>query len=93
MIAWLLAGIFTGTTATAALAVWRRLRFMPWKNEIAAMSGEVHTLPVRDLVEHELNDECVCGPTGEAVPRDDGSTGWHYVHHSLDGREQWENED
>ena len=53
------------------------------------MSGDViHTYPVNDLVEHELEGEgCVCGPDVEAVFRDDGSNGWLVKHHSLDGRE------
>lgn len=33
------------------------------------------------------NDGCPCGPRVEAVMRDDGSNGWLYIHHSLDGRE------
>jgi hypothetical protein len=41
----------------------------------------VHTYPVADLV------DCPCGPTTEAVFREDGSNGWHVIHHSLDGRE------
>lgn len=40
-----------------------------------------------DLIAHEIDENCVCGPTPEAVKRDDGSVGWLYVHHSLDGRE------
>lgn len=49
----------------------------------------VHVYPDRDLVEHEVEgDGCVCGPTVEPVPRDDGSYGWLMVHHSLDGRER-----
>jgi len=40
-----------------------------------------------DLIEHELTDDCPCGPTPEPVKCDDGSVGWVYVHHSLDGRE------
>lgn len=48
--------------------------------------GEVHVLPVGDVVEH-LFDECPCGPSTEPVPRDDGSMGWLITHHSLDGRE------
>jgi len=51
----------------------------------------VHTYPVADLIEHETEGEaCPCGPTTEPVPRDDGSTGWLLIHHSLDGREQKE---
>lgn len=41
-----------------------------------------------DLVEHELTENCVCGPTALPVKDEtDGSVGWVYVHHSLDGRE------
>ena len=51
----------------------------------------VHTYPVGDLIEHDTDtDGCVCGPTIEAVFRDDGSNGWHVLHHSLDGREHHE---
>ncbi len=55
------------------------------------MSAPVHTYPLSDLVEHELEgDGCVCGPTLIPVEREDGSIGWLVVHHSLDGREQRE---
>lgn len=50
----------------------------------------VHVLPVADLVEHEISDTCICGPSVEAVFRDDGSNGWVVSHNSLDGREQHE---
>ena len=30
---------------------------------------------------------CPCGPTTEAVTREDGSNGWLVVHHSIDGRQ------
>ena len=54
-------------------------------------SDTYHVYPVGDIVEHETTgDGCICGPTTEAVPRDDGSYGWLIVHHSLDGREQKE---
>jgi hypothetical protein len=56
------------------------------------MSGEIHVKPVGDLIEHESTEECVCGPATEAVFRDDGSTGWMVVHHSLDGREATEHD-
>ena len=48
----------------------------------------VHTYPVADLIEH-LTDggDCPCGPTTEPVQREDGTFGWHVLHHSLDGRE------
>lgn len=44
----------------------------------------------QDLVKHETSEDCVCGPTVEPVKDDDGSVGWLYVHHSLDGREKAE---
>jgi hypothetical protein len=47
----------------------------------------VHVTPCGDLVVHDLDEECVCGPTHHPVQRDDGSVGWMMVHHSLDGRE------
>lgn len=57
------------------------------------MNDTVHTFPVNDLIEHDTSgEECVCGPTVEAVMYDDGSNGWHVLHHSLDGRESNEGE-
>lgn len=50
-------------------------------------SGDVHVVPIGDLIVHGER-ECMCGPTIEAVFRDDGSNGWLVTHHSLDGREQ-----
>jgi hypothetical protein len=52
----------------------------------------VHVLPISDQIEHTLDEDCPCGPTTEAVFRDDGSNGWLVTHHSLDGREQRETE-
>lgn len=50
-------------------------------------SGEVHVTPIGDAISHEKNEDCACGPSAEAVVRDDGSVGWLLTHHSLDGRE------
>ena len=50
---------------------------------------EVHTVPIDDLINH-LVEDCPCGPSVEPVPREDGSMGWLLIHHSLDGREQYE---
>lgn len=52
--------------------------------------GDVHVYPAGDLILHEVTEDCPCGPRPEPVPRDDGSTGWVLVHHSLDGREHAE---
>jgi hypothetical protein len=56
------------------------------------MSLERHVIPRDDLIEHESDSDCVCEPECEPVDRDDGSIGWLYIHHSLDGREQHETE-
>lgn len=56
-----------------------------------------HVWPDKDVVEHLVagtgaNDaECICGPSVTPVVREaDGSVGWIYTHHSLDGRERFE---
>ncbi|WP_375425477.1 hypothetical protein [uncultured Friedmanniella sp.] len=52
----------------------------------------VHVTPFNDLLEHEVDDDgsCVCGPTIEPAPRNNGSYGWSIIHHTLDGRESAE---
>lgn len=48
-----------------------------------------HVYPQADVIEHATaGEDCVCGPTIEAIKRDDGSIGWLRIHHSLDGREK-----
>jgi hypothetical protein len=54
------------------------------------VDNSLHVHPVDDLAEHELTDDCWCGPEQRLVPRADGSDGWLVIHHSLDGREQHE---
>lgn len=52
------------------------------------MTGQiVHAVPRGDLVQHEVTETCVCGPTVEPVKREDGAVGWVAIHHSIDGRE------
>ena len=59
--------------------------------ETQSVSADVyHVMPYRDVIEHHTTDECPCGPTLNPVKRDDGSIGWSYTHHSLDGREKCE---
>ena len=53
-------------------------------------ADELHIHPVGDLIEHEVTDDCPCGPETQPVKRDDGSVGWLVVHNSLDGREKRE---
>ncbi len=52
----------------------------------------IHVVPIADLIDHDMNPECACGPQTEAVWRDDGSNGWLISHASLDGREDGEPE-
>ena len=54
------------------------------------MSNTLHVSPVGDLIDHDTDDDCPCGPRTEPVRREDGSMGWVVVHHSLDGRESGE---
>jgi hypothetical protein len=49
------------------------------------MSGTAHVHPLNDLIEHEMDDDCPCGPRQEPVKSHDGSVGWLVVHHPLDG--------
>lgn len=51
-------------------------------------ADDYHVTPNGDVIEHDTSDECSCGPTVDPVERDDGSIGWVYIHHSLDGREK-----
>ena len=54
-------------------------------------SAHHHLYPNDDLIEHDVDGgDCICGPTTEAVFRDDGSNWWLTAHHSLDGREHRE---
>jgi hypothetical protein len=57
--------------------------------EVYELQSGVHVVPHHgsDLVIHTLDEDCICGPTTEAGWRPDGSNGWLYTHHSLDGRE------
>lgn len=38
-----------------------------------------HVYPIQDIVEHELTDDCVCGPEFE----DQENGCWLVVHHGL----------
>lgn len=44
--------------------------------------------PLNDVIEHDVDgqDACACGPLVEPVQRRDGSIGWVYTHHAVDGR-------
>ena len=63
-----------------------------WQCIEGLQPGTAIVHPLNDIIEHDVDgeDACVCGPRVEPVPRDNGSNGWLYTHHSLDGREQSE---
>lgn len=63
-----------------------------WERIEGLTFGTVIVHPLADLIEHDIDgeDRCPCGPRVEPAPRPDGSFGWLYVHHSLDGRERYE---
>lgn len=50
-------------------------------------ANENHVIPHNDTIDHQADHTCICGPRCEVIKRADGSTGWLYIHHSLDGRE------
>ncbi len=56
------------------------------------MVGVLHVVPLGDAVEHSADDDCVCGPSLKPIAGKDGSIVWLMVHHSLDGREQTEDD-
>ncbi len=50
----------------------------------------LHVVPRGDLIEHDTDESCPCGPTPRPEKAADGSVSWTIVHHSLDGREMAE---
>jgi hypothetical protein len=50
-------------------------------------TAPLHILPVGDLIEHERDEGCVCGPIETVLHRADGSDTRAFSHMSLDGRE------
>lgn len=61
--------------------------------------GVQHVVPTEDLIEHNTEPSCICGPQLAVVPVEVliGETpteaeGHVYVHHSLDGRERDEDD-
>jgi hypothetical protein len=62
---------------------------MSWQ-PIRLPIDEVHVMPVGDVIEHELDEHCFCGPTFTPIDCEDGSINWVYTHHSADGREHSE---
>jgi hypothetical protein len=65
---------------------------MTWEAIAGLRPGTAHVHPLGDAVTHDVDSDgdCPCGPAVEPEFRADGSNGWVYVHHSLDGREHRE---
>jgi hypothetical protein len=59
---------------------------MSWTAERLAR-GLVHVAPIGDVIAHDLDEDCVCGPSVEIIPNPDGPDGYMWTHHALDGRE------
>lgn len=47
-------------------------------------------IPLNDLIGHEDNGTCICGPTWKPIHIPGGPAQRMLVHHSLDGREHHE---
>lgn len=62
---------------TPDLAEWDEI----WISE-EAIGELMHITPVNDLVAHELDPDCVCGPYWEDL----GKGNFLVAHHALDGR-------
>jgi len=57
-----------------------------WSNPVRASDGRYHVLPIADLIAHEADTDCVCGPTCLPVVSNGTVTGFTYSHNALDGR-------
>jgi hypothetical protein len=49
-------------------------------------SRTIHLRPRNDLIEHEFDDDCVCGPKVTPTSANDGGMAWISEHQALDGR-------
>ena len=49
---------------------------------------DVHPDTGKDAIDHESNDDCVCGPTTVPLPTSDGEVWWLNMHHGLTIGEQ-----
>lgn len=49
--------------------------------------SDVHVHCVTEGIAHELSYDCWCGPECVPIESDDGSIGYLYQHHTIDGRE------
>lgn len=48
---------------------------------------EVHVVPIDDIIDHDCDDRCICGPTEELCVENGQYEGSVIMHPSLDGRE------
>ncbi len=59
---------------------------MLWRTTQVPSEGAVHVHPLKDLVQHELTDDCVCGPRTELHKGSGKPDLYAFIHHALDGR-------
>lgn len=59
-----------------------------WVTE--ANDTNIHTHPHNDLIDHDLDGDCICLPEVETVERGDSEIVFLTYHHSIDGREAQE---
>lgn len=56
------------------------------ENEMPKTDMGYDVVPVNDLLDHDVDGTCVCGPESRLVKSESGDR-WITVHNSLDGRE------
>lgn len=57
-----------------------------WKCEYSLDRRGVHIRPRNDLIWHDLDEDCPCGPVQSLIPIDGTDVDWVVVHHPLDRR-------
>ncbi|MET7992841.1 hypothetical protein ABZU76_18310 [Amycolatopsis sp. NPDC005232] len=49
--------------------------------------GDLHLVPIEDVVWHDFSNDCLCGPKIELHhSQANGSDVWYVIHHALDER-------
>ena len=57
--------------------------YKPWL--VTPVDGtNIHVHPVHDLIGHDIEGDCICGPRVEPVEQDDGEIIFRTTHHSLE---------
>lgn len=51
--------------------------------QVVIHEGVAHLLPARDVIAHDLDADCVCGPQNELIRYEGRPDGWLAVHWPL----------